>query len=106
MTPERVGQLVEDYKKTSLYLALHAQVSARIATANSADAKDPYEVMKLRGQVEAYQAILSHGFLNACAMQALAAEASIAPANPPMHPDDWREPLLREMGALDGDLVN
>ena len=91
MTPARIHEVVEDYKKTSLYLALHAQVAAKIAVANTRDASDPYEVMKLRGQVEAYQTILSHGFLVECAMQALAATetADLAPANAPMHPADW-----------------
>jgi hypothetical protein len=90
VNPAKIQQLVEDYRKTSLYLAMHAQIMARIAKANTEPANDPHVVMRLRGKVEAYTEILSHGFLNACAIQAATAQevADVAPANPPMHPDD------------------
>ena len=99
----RIDELARDYTGTSLYQAQHAEVSALIAEANTKDVTDPYEVMKLRGKVEAFQWILSLGFLTRCAMRALlmADQSHKSPANPPMAEDDWRDPLLREMGATD-----
>lgn len=90
---ERHATLVEDYTKSSLYRALHHEVTALIAEANSKEAPDPNAVMRLRGHVEAYQRILSRGFLAHLATHVLLAEekrqAEVAPANPPMHPADW-----------------
>ena len=99
----RIDELARDYTGTSLYQAQHAEVSALIAEANTKDVSDPYEVMKLRGKVEAFQWLLSVGFVRRCAMRALLMADQAAPkppANPPMAEDDWRDPLLREMGAL------
>jgi hypothetical protein len=86
--PLDVHQLVDDYTKTSLYRALHAEVMTRIVIANSKDVNDPHEVMKLRGKVEAYQEILSVGFLTMAAMRALQAAQSEEPEAPEKPADD------------------